>query len=852
MNKRITVFLICLAVTLPLTAYELELPEVIRAYWDMEMTLKKSSGDSPIDEARFYVVEPGKTLPTYVDFEYDEEEQLWKGVFPGTYIVGEVLEYFVEILSEDGVIYGIPEAGTMARAITPDTIPPQLELVLPVQGELMVRLPQAVIILVQEAAEITRAEVRVNGEYLEDVEIIGDIIKVVYTPKTLDTVQMEITVEDNAGNVSQETIVLLVEGELKEPFATAEGNWYAGLDLTYTLDSSQDSNELPGQLLDDMEHRFELGYSLGGEGTVNLGRLFSLKGSIDLSDSRDVLEYLDVYPSTLVSDFRDIMRLWHPWNFEQEFAFDPEKDVREFDSVAEISLEASLLWDMLTYKFGDQRINFQDQTVKDLYFRGSSVDLDLYLLNIKVGKGLIDLGLKETAWPRNFVGFQAGLDLFDVFWLQTNLSIISDFQGRYDELGAGGKPIGDMYGLNTPGEEIPPVSNIVMGVGTGFQTPWFKLAVDGGFTLYVDDISEVIDLETLAELIEEQAPDLDMTEYLNYVDTIESYFPVFDYFPPNEGIISTLLGRKWGITYGVRLDIPDLGLEGWYRKTDNAYRSLGASLTNDSFSYGGVWTLPLSNWRASLGYSWSRNKVQDILSNELLPLLNIEDVPFVSGDPDADPTEQDIANITHQGTLKVQTPNLGAFGRIAADYGLQMKLNNAVDLGFLDKEQFSMVHTGTGAWRSRNYRFNMVSLSLSLRSKNSYTMNKIVDGEEDGSSFWNLNGEGSARIGFGNISLSPSYRRDWGTEDSVVKQIVKTSLSFRDLWFDAITVAGQWEEITDDGAWDERTISGEFSLRKSFGMMQAGVDLKGSYTDSADGNSDATSVGLKVWGGISL
>ncbi|MGM0432433.1 MAG: hypothetical protein ACQEQU_06955 [Spirochaetota bacterium] len=840
--------------------FELKLPETIPAYVDLEISLDSQPGDPEVETARFYFRPSQDDDLLFLNLE--PQNGSYTGTLPGTYVTGPDLEYFVEVLRTDGVVQAVPSSGTYTAAVEPDTTPPEVNLILPEDKTFTVSQPQVLIIEVRGETTLDLGEVLVNGEPLEQVELLGNLIKGIYTPADNQDVTVQVTVSDASGNTTQEQYSLAVVGKPKKPLFTADGSYYAGAEVGYTISSEQEGLSFPGELFEGFSQEIELDFGVGAEGQVRAGPL-AISGSLDLADSRDIREYFEPnytsfldypYLSALTSDFYDVLRLWNPYAFNYGDGYG-DNGIRAYETNNAFLIDVTLFSDIMRYSFGDQTIHFQDQTVKDLPFRGSSFHLDIPFISLSVGNGFTDLGLEGAAWPQAFMGLQFGLDVFDYWYFQTNISFISDYQGPYSETKTGDRPIGDLFDLIAEDDtyKVAPQENLVIGLGTGINTKWFELKGEAGLTLYVDDAGGVVDLQTLLE-------DFGMSEseantITGPINQVESYFPLFDYFPINDGFApAAIAGSLWGVTYGADISITDLGIDGWFRKTDGSYKSLGASLSSGLVETGGTWELSLGKWGLGLGYSWEKTNISDILINDVLPLVeNFVTLPTMVGDiVDAFDPERSTPEITHKAAVKLQSPNLGAFGRFTtgADFTLE-KTDEPVNI--YDE---AFIIGGSVAWRSQTYKFDQLSIGLSLKTDDAYRLDRIIDGSTVNTSSWTFGVSGALKVSYDFVGLSASYARDWGDaasgEDTV--HTVKSSLSFKDLWFDKIKVGGTWKETyTQAGVHDEQSVSADFGVEKDVGMLTTGIDLSAGYTNNfVDNTKDEASWECTVYGGISL
>jgi hypothetical protein len=856
--KLIAVILIMTLFTFPLLAYDLQIAEPAQAYHDLAVRLVPEQGDQGLSLARFYIIEEAQKEPLYLELE--KTDQAWTGILPAEFVSGAELSYFAEVKTQEGIIHRIPEEGSLSVELIEDTTPPDLRLVLPEQSTMQLGVAQVIILEAPGEQSLAVEQILINDTELEDAQTFAGYIKAVYTPQTNDDVTLALSVADAAGNTVQQQFLFSVTGTPKPPMFAAEGTYYATAELTYSISGDQDGISFPGDLFTDLTHEITLDAAAGAEGRVKAGPL-EITGTIDLADERDIREYFDSYPSitdypypsALISDVHDVLRLWNPYAFNYTDGYGTH--ARDFSSGNQFLLDIGLFGDIFHYRFGDQSINFQDQTVKDFAFRGSSLQFDAPILSFSVANGFSDLGESELAWPRAFLGLQFGLDALDYWYLQTNLSLISDYQGPYSQTKTGARPIADLFELTDPDDStsliVAPEQNLVFGLGTGVNTKWFTLKGEAGLSLYVSDAGDVLDLSTM--LSDFGAPDISPT-----LNSIQSAFPVFDYFTPNDGYLSGAAGGTlWGVTYGADLSIAPLNLSGWFRKTDGSYKSLGASITNGILETGGAWDLSFSGWKLGLGYGWEKNNIPDIISNDLIPLVE----RFVTMPDLVDdiigmlPTPNSVPEITHEAAVKLQSPNLGAFGRFGTGASFNWEKTDTDGVLSSPDYQEAFIIGAEAGWKSKTYSFDKLSLGINLETSDSYTIGRYTDGVQDNSTDWDFSAEAAMKIGYDIVSFSTGYSREWGTaSDAQTVQEVKAALGFKDLWFDSIGIDGAWEHTaqTVSSAWVETGIQAGFSLSKTIGMLTTGIDFSTGFTTAADSDDEESSWELLVFGSVSL
>ena len=857
MKKALFVLLALLVVgAVPLFGFSITVPNEIPSYVSLEPVLEVAEGDEEIEEARFYVMIEGEEVPSYARFT--ETEGVWSAFVPYTVFSDDKLEYFTEIRTVNKTIVRIPAEGLNSAVLLADMDPPVLTLANLDTPELGLGTEQLVVFWLEEESGILDFEVNYNGEPIARAGVFDNYLSFLVTPDE-DSKEAEATVEITITDIYNNTEHKEVEFTLiksRPPFFSASADYTAGLDIVYTVSFGETQNSLVlTDLFNDITQELMLSLDLGAETKLGAGPLV-LELSLGISDELAITEVLDAYPSTLISDYQNILRLWHPWNFDNEFTY-TGADVRHYENSNHIYVKLSLFDPILSYTFGDQSISFQDQTVKSLNFRGTAISLDIPFLSLAVGKGLTDLGLYQAAWPQNFFGLNFGLDVFDYWWFQTNVSFISSFQGRYDDITtAGSSPIGTLYDLGT----IKPEENMLVGIETGLEFSPFKLTGGLGLTLYVNDASSVIDLAQLATGLKSF---VDISPYLIYVQAVTDVFPVFDYFPLTDGLVGAAVNRElWGLTYGGDLEIPALGLQAWFHKTDKSYKSLGASLSTDLMDFGAYWEMNFGDFAFSAGYDRAQDNIPDILFNDFLPLF-----PSIPLGAAADPTENDIANILHTGTAGIVTPSIDLLGNLSLDYTFEWIKTNTETLALLldagaardalrlsTKNDISMIHTADLKWKSGKLKLGDFGASIGAKTKDSYVVYTLVDGDESTDTVWGFSYGVNTSMKLSRYKLDLGFDHAWSTEtasETVYGYDLKFGVS--DIFFDNVTLKGSFDQTFIGSALQEYEIGVKVSLNKSIGIFSMGLSLDTSFDVSIiDNTDDALSSVLEINGGISL
>jgi hypothetical protein len=511
----------------------------------------------------------------------------------------------------------------------------------------------------------------------------------------------------------------------------------------------------------------------------------------------------------------------------------------------EMYVKLSLFDPVFSYTFGDQSVDFQKETIKDFGFRGHSLALDLAFLELTVAKGLSDPGLYQATWPQNFFGFKLAFDVLNVWWLQTNLSFISSLQGRYNTIKTTPSAIGTLYDLGS----VKPEENLVFGLNTGTENNLFSLSAGMGLTLYANDASTIIDMTKLANDIN-TGFGFDIAPYLSYVDTVHNIFPVLDYFPLSQGLLTKALNRElWGLTYGADLAIPFLGLDAWYHKTDSAYKSLATSVDTDVRSIGGQVERSIGDFTFSLGYEWTKDNIPDILFNDILPL-------FTGSGSSAAATEDDISNVVHTGTLGFGTPPSGIFGNISLNYTLEWATTNAeaLSLSSSTKNDTTLTHTGKLQWKSGRIKLGNFITTFGAKTEDSYITYAKVDGAANSATGWEFSYGLDGAVQFDRYKLSVGFAHEWETAAaSDVKFGVDAKFLVSKGFFDRVTYDASFNPVFNSSTFQRFTVGGGLTLDKRIGIIAASAKLDVDYLNSlVDDSKDDLTATLTISGGVSL
>lgn len=854
MKKLSIIALLLCAAASALFGFDVAVPNEVPSYKDLTVSLNLEAG-LKIAEARFYLLPERKDVPQYAKFT--QEKGKWSVVIPFEYLKGEELIYYVQIRTETGEVRRFPELGTRKSRLVADTIPPALELASPENKVLLSGQEQMVMFMIKDESEISSFSVLYKNKALVKAVLFQDTLTFFITPSRDKSGEatVEINLTDSFGNAAKEAITFALE-KGAEPIFSAEADYVGSLEAEYSLTMGESANTLDfPTFLADMQHDVNLDYEIGGSAGVKAGPL-RIKVSGLLADDISVFDIPDAYPNSLIADYQNILNLWHPWNFANEFDYAGEVP-RRFYNENQFLARVSLFDPILSYSFGDQKVSYQKETIKDFEFRGTAVSLNTPFLDLTVAKGLSDLGLYQSAWPQNFFGLQAGIGFFDYWWLQTNVNFISSLQGRYDDIAASGvSAIGTLYDLGA----VKPEESLVFGLDTGSKNKFFNLSLGMGLTLYTDDATGILDIDTLASDIN-SAFGFDISPYLGYVDTVNGIFPVFDYFPLTTGLTAAAVSRDlWGITYGGDLEIPLLGIEGWFHKTDGAYKSLGAAVDTDVMDWGAAWEKSIKGYDIFLGYNWLKDNIPDILFNDILPLFGMAS--------SAAPSEYDISNISHIVDLSVGTPTMGSFGNLLFTYTFDWTDTNADALAAKITDDAaaaaaitgssyndaSMTNTAGLKWKSGRLKFGKFIATLGAATEDSYILKRKVDGAASGASAWEFAYGLDGSLQYDRFKVNAGFEHGWSTEtgsDSTYEYDLKFSLlkSF----FDTLSLAASFDQTYSSGSLEDFTLGGTFSAGKRFGILSANAVAEVGYVNSmVDDSLDALTASLTITGGISF
>lgn len=850
--KAIGIAVLLVMASASLFSLALDVPNEVPAYQNLSVKLTPSPSEGVVKEARFFFYQGGKRDPLYSEFT--EERGEWIAKVPYTYLTDEELSYFAVMQNMDGKVFRTPQIGEQKARLVKDIDPPKLELLSPGSFELVKGKEQLVVFKILDESALSEFTITLDGQAATRSGVFAQYLSFLVGPSDKEESVVVISMKDRYGNSTTEEYTFAIRSE-KAPFFVADANYRANLELAYVLGMGNSANTTSiKEVFSDLDHALDVSLELGGDAYLKAGPL-ALELQATLKDSISAFEILEAYPNTLQADLQNILNLYNPINFANEFDYTGEI-ARKYDNDNSFLVKLSLFGPILSYQFGDQKVSFQKETVNDLGFRGSSIGIDLPFFELQVSKGLTDLGLYQVAWPQNFFGFKTAIKVRDAWYLQTNLSFISSLQGRYASLKTGAaSPIGAtaLYDLGS----VMPDQNMVVGLSTGFDNKYFTLDASFSLSLYNDNASSVLDVNQLAtDLTSQGGPDV--SSYVGYLDTIQGVFPILDYFLPTNGLIAGVVNKDlWGVSYGSDVKIPSIGMEAWIRKTDATYKSLGSSVATDEFTYGAFAEKSLAEFTFSGGYSYKKDTIADILFNDIIALVKPDLAP-----DSVEPTVNDIAHILHTAQLGVNTPQHKVLGTLKFDYTFEWATTDAEALA--DKATDGAVataiqtstendvtntHTGELRWRSGRYKFGSFTTNFGAKTKDSYVLQTKVDGSNTDTTFWEYSYGLSGGVNYNRYALTLGFDHAWSTEAaSLTSTGYDAKFAIKDTFFDTISIAGSLDQAFKTSL-EAYKITSSFALEKRFGAISTSAVFDVSFYDSiVDNTADTLSSSLTVKG----
>lgn len=816
-----------------LPALEVDVPNAVPAYKNLTVELTPSKAEGKVKEARFFFYQQGQRDPVYSEFV--EEKGTWVAKVPYTYLTEEELVYFAVMQNTDGTVFRTPQIGEKKARLVKDTTAPKLKLVSPKTADLVSGVEQVIIFEVIDESALTSFTVAFDGQEATRSGVFNQYLSFLVTPGDQKESMASITMTDRYNNTATEEVRFTVKAE-KVPMFMAKADYRTNLELEYILGMGKSANAPDLQtMFSDLDHQLNLTFEVGGDALLKAGPVgLELLGT--LKDTVSVFDLAEAYPNTLQADLQNILNLYNPIDFANEFDYSGEV-ARKFDNDNQFLVKVSFFGPALTYQFGDQKTTFQKETINDMTFRGTSIGVDVSFLELKVSKGLTDLGLYQTAWPENFFGFQFKVKVKKAWYLQTNLSFISSLQGRYTALKQSGatSDIGTLYDLGS----VLPNQNMVLGLSTGYSHTHFSVDASFSFSLYNDNASTIVDVNQLASDLKDQGgPDLGT--YVGYLDKVHGIFPILDYFLPSNGLIAGIIDKDlWGISYGLDVKVPALGMLAWVRKTDATYKSLGSSVATDEFTFGSTVEKRAGDFTFRGGYSYKQDNIADILFNDIIALIK----PDLA--PNASPTAADIAHVVHTVQAGTDTPQHKVLGTLGFDYTFAWETSNAAALEkdaadstaatairTSTENDVTLTHTGELRWKSARYKIGSTTTNFGAKTKDSYVTRVTVDGSADGTSFLELSYALSGSVNFSRYSLSLGFDQAWSTEaNSTTAFGYDAKFGIKETFFDTISFTASFDQAFKTSL-EAYKITGSFALEKRLGLITVSSNLDVSFYDS--------------------
>ncbi len=838
--------------------------------------LAAEDNDQPVSQARFYF-----EMDNAVAFiPLESTAGSWKMVIPYKVLENRsILEYFIELIDANGVKHRLPAEGYDQIDLQKLLPMPGVSIIYPRNGELEYGIPQVVLIGYEGLVNPDKLKITLNGTDIE-YRLDETLIRLVITPleEDVETLEIGVTAEDSFGSAIEERYQLTILPPPNIEWLDFTLGGYGEAEITYEASlSSGTLNQLGTDLasLTPIEHGYNFSFGFGGDA---YGKLGPLELTLDYQQSYGgTIDHLwDTVSSDILADALDVYAMLNPWNFDAEFSFAQGRR-RTYDSGGSFNGRISLFTDFLIYEIGDQSVTFQDQTVSSLNYRGVSLSLNTPILWVKAAKGLTKLGKIGAAYPQNLFGVQVGVGKQDLLWLQTNLSFISDYQGRYTDLeDTEAQTIEELFSL----EAVKPKESFSAGLGLGFESEIFSLKADGGLTLYVDDTSTLINLDVLSDqLAEGFAIDTGVINpYLIIVNDIYSIFPIFDYFPLSNGLAGGALagldgqasaGTLWGLTYALEMELPTFGLSGFLIRSDKNYKSLGASVSSDIFTYGGELSRDIGGFAVDASFSMEENNMKDLLMQTIIPLTGLMDAPA------APTTEEGLAKLISNKKLEAEgnigLPQIPVIGTVSFSYLFEHGFTNAADLTVpeteteaaytlaeSDKNNEYVAHIAGAVWSPQVLDLDVVRISLKGDGEIEWIQDLIVSGVVVADPTWEVGytAGGGADLELFGTGIDGSYERSWSSAaDTNLEHEIEFGLDLPLPWLDSISFDGGYAyteaKQTHDKLSQEYNIG--FEISKRVGIFEIAVASEGTYFDDLlDDSKDKTDVELTITGAVQL
>ncbi len=848
--KRLILILLCTAFALPLFSYSVSVPDFASAHEQMQVELTLDDGDLPITEARLYFKLQTTDVLAYIGMQ--ELKDSWEAEVPPQFIVPGTFSYFVEVKDTSSNVFRTPVEGWETLSIEEAEKVPEMELVFPKEGTLSHNTEQVIIVRLPYEIGISSLEATLSGEPVSIVSSQNVWITLRAKPAAVGSQPLELTIVDTMGYEWKQALDVKVEPKGDEPWFVLDGEYYADANILYEGAFAWDSGDITDFTY---EHSYPLELTVGGSGRLKVGPLAVL-ATAGLHHKDSVLGLVDSLPNVLVADYQDIMHLWNPIDFQNEFTFTADR-VRQYDSGNIINVKVDLFDGLLSYEFGDQEITMQEHTIKNLGFRGTSLSMNISAFRFTIAKGLSEKGLLEQAWPQQFLGIQGGLWFEKGFSLQSNLSFISDFQGRFDDIkGVPTPPMKTLFKM----DGVAPKQNMVMGFSSGYAGEALEISGDLGFSLYVPDSSGVVDIQ---QMVNDLASGFDvdtasLEPYFDMIDTVHGAFPLLDYFPINMGLIGTAVDRElWGMMYRLQVAYKPWDLKLWFYKADKMYRSLGASAPNDVMDIGTAWKHTLFDGDFTFGYTYKRNSIPDILVHDFLSfILDQKTIDLITL---ADPFSDD-AKFSQTASLGYTTPKFGLFGTFGTLYtALYEYTNDPENLFALTSDDNSKLkHTVEASWSGGPYTIGTAKGSLDLKGTGNYNQPFIVAAVAKGASdwYWDFVVGATPKLEFGELKIKVGFKQAWSLADATdTKRQYELGLQLPKGFLDTWNVTTKVNETSLDSSLQKLVFEVGTDIAKQISFLQLKLEFTTGMTYDAVAGTftfDRTKAKTTIRGSVSL
>ena len=363
----------------PLSAMRVDIPNELPAYENLAVTLTPSEGEGPVMAARLYFYQEGKRDPLYAEFTQENGE--WGTTLPYPYLQGEELEYYTVIQNTSGTFFRDPGIGTAKARLLHDETPPELKLLSPETFELSLGREQLVVFQILDESSLNEFTLTLNGEPLTRSGVFSEYLSFLIEPTDASDIDIAVTMKDRYGNESMEEFTFTVTEE-NVPLFAASADFDARLETEYLMSMGETQNTTDiGEIFGDSTHAVNLSWDLNGETFLKAGPV-SLEMHLGLKDTVAAQDILDSYPNTLIADLQNFLNLYNPIDLTSDFDYTGEEArVYGNDNTAYVRL---FLFDpAISYTFGDQNVYYQNETIKNMPMRGSSLSIDLPFLNCR-------------------------------------------------------------------------------------------------------------------------------------------------------------------------------------------------------------------------------------------------------------------------------------------------------------------------------------------------------------------------------------------------------------------------------------------------------------------------------------